>query len=60
VNATVTGGNVICYLPSSFVKENSAAAIDAKAAISLTFVHSRGHGRLLVLSLEDNRMLRAF
>jgi hypothetical protein len=59
VNATVTGGNVICYLPASFVKENSVAVIDAKAAISLTFVQSRGHRRLLVLSLEDHRMIRA-
>ena len=60
IKAIGTNGSVICKLPNSFLTATSPAALDARGAVSKDYAATRGFTRVLVMSQEDNKVLKVY
>ena len=60
VDAVGSKTTVICKVPNAFFKATAPAALDARGAVSKAYAASRGYKRILVMSLEDNKVRKVY
>lgn len=60
IDAVGSKTTVICKVPNAFLKATAPAALDARGAVSKAYAASRGYTRILVMSLEDNKVRKVY
>ena len=55
-----SGQTVLCPVPNAFLNATTPQALDARGAVSKAFVLTCGYKRILVLSIEENKVRKVF